>query len=400
MRRVSLLQGLARRGLILAPCYREPSNEEERKATWLELFYDLIFVVAIGQIALKLSENYDRVGLLEFALLFITIWWAWVGHTMYLARFDSNDLIHRATTMAMMLGVAGLAASAPTAFGEAGASFAISYGVVRGMLVLEYWRAARYNPRQRALASGFARGFAIAAALWLASAALPTPYRELLWFGALLIDYITPFAVGQEAVRHPPHFRHLPERLGLFTILVIGESVLSIVMGVQKRGGDLLAYCGALLAMLIAFSIWWGYFETMQAAEERHVGDRKSQVVRYRLWLYLHLPFAAAIVTTAVGAKHAIGFGLKPMPGYEGWILAASVALCMIMLWLLGSTSQSYRGVRKSFSFEWPHHLLTLATVAMGALAAFIPSAAFLGLLALAFVAQLALSLRPRPEVA
>ena len=164
-------------GLFKPPIYRSgQESETERHATWLELFYDLVFVAAVSQLAHSLGYDYSWVGMFRFTFLFIPVWWAWVGHTMYLTRFDTEDMGHRLLIMAQMAAVASLAVHVPAALGATSAGFALSYAAVRFILVADYLRAGRHIPAIRPLTNRYAAGFGAAASLWALSVLLPVPW--------------------------------------------------------------------------------------------------------------------------------------------------------------------------------------------------------------------------------
>src|SRR5512140_1005479 len=132
--------------------------ETERHATWLELFHDLVFVAAVAQLATSLGQDYSWTGMLRFSVLFVPVWWAWVGHTFYLTRFDPEDMGHRLLTMAQMAAAASLAVHVPAALGATSAGFALSYAAVRFILVAEYLRAGLYIPAVRPLTNRYSKG--------------------------------------------------------------------------------------------------------------------------------------------------------------------------------------------------------------------------------------------------
>ena len=146
-------------GLFKPPRLRFGQEAEpERHASWLELFYDLVFVAAVAQLAKILSDDYSWAGVLRFSALFVPVWWAWVGHTFYLTRFDTEDAGHRLLTFAQMTAATSLAVHVPAALGAASVGFALSYAVVRFILVAEYLRAGRHIPQVRPLTSRFSAG--------------------------------------------------------------------------------------------------------------------------------------------------------------------------------------------------------------------------------------------------
>ena len=386
-------------GLFKPPRLRFGQEAElERHASWLELFYDLVFVAAVAQLAKSLSDDYSWVGVLRFSVLFVPVWWAWVGHTFYLTRFDTEDLGHRLLTFAQMTAATSLAVHVPSALGTTSVGFALSYAVVRFILVAEYLRAGRHIPEVRPLTSRFAVGFGAAASLWALSVLVPTPWRFWLWGVALAVDFLTPMTAGQLHVRFPPHLMHLPERFGLFTIIVIGEAVVSVVMGIGTGGLSFGSGMAGIMGLLVAFALWWGYFEGARGAAVRALSAR-SHLRRYQLWLYSHLPLLMGITATAVGVKHIIHQAPGDvLPFTEGWLLCLSIAASVLALnaIFLAAFTESTRHLHR---FLIPHYVIAFFGIATGAVSGILPGIVLLGILTILCVAQIIFSLREMPSV-
>jgi low temperature requirement protein LtrA len=385
-------------GLFKPPRLRFGQEADiERHASWLELFYDLVFVAAVAQLAKILSDDYSWLGVLRFSVLFVPVWWAWVGHTFYLTRFDTEDVGHRLLTFAQMTAATSLAVHVPAALGATSIGFALSYAAVRFILVAEYLRAGRHIPEVRPLTSRYAAGFGAAASLWALSALVPAPWRFWLWGAALAVDILTPLTAGQLHVRFPPHLMHLPERFGLFTIIVIGEAVVSVVMGIGTGGLTFESGMVGIMGLLVAFALWWGYFEGARGAAVRALSAR-SHVRRYQQWLYAHLPLLMGITATAVGVKHIIHQAPgDTLPFTEGWLLCLSVATSVLALNAIflaaftGSTRRLHR-------FLIPHYVIAFFGIATGAVSGILPGIALLGILTILCVAQIIFSLREMPS--
>jgi low temperature requirement protein LtrA len=385
---------MLKRGFVKPPVLRSSDTSEvERHATWLELLYDLVFVAALSQLANRLSADYSPDGIGHFALLFIPVWWAWVGHTYYLSRFDTEDLLHRLLTMLQMTAVASLSVHLPDAFGAASVGFALSYALVRFILVAEYSRAGRHIPEVRPLTDRYVRGFGTAAAIWVVSALVPVPWRFWLWGVALLVDFTAPLTAGPLHLRFPPHLSHLPERFGLFTIIVIGEAVASVVFGIGKSGLTFVSATAGLMGMLIAFALWWGYFEGARGAMTRRLMDR-GQVTHYQRWLYAHLPLLMGITAVAVGIRHVISLKpAQPLPAFEGWLLCSSVGVTILALSaiFLASTQEQERWFIHRL-LRW-YYLIAILGLAAGYLSSRLPGLVILGVLTLLGIAQIVVSL-------
>lgn len=181
--------------------------EKERRATWLELFYDLVFAAAVSQIGINLhTSNTSITAFLGTLSLFIPVVWAWIGGTFYTTRFETDDLIHRLLVLLQMVGAAALTINIHGASGETSNNFAISYAAIRAFLVIEYIRAGHKIPAARLLANRYAQGFLISAILWLISAAIPMPIRFVLWALALAIDVTTTILVGRKNLHLSKYF--------------------------------------------------------------------------------------------------------------------------------------------------------------------------------------------------
>jgi low temperature requirement protein LtrA len=345
----------------------EGVEDAPRHATWLELFFDLVFVVAISQLAHNLTKDVSLSGFLGFVVLFIPVWWSWIGATLYANRFDVDDISNRLLTGVQMLAIAAMAVNIHHGLGESSVGFALSYATVRAVLVFQYLRAARHIPRAQALATRYAQGFAIAAALWLVSVFVPLPFRLVLWAVGLFVDFATPLSSLRLQTGLFPHLEHLPERFGLFTIIVLGEEIIAVVNGVSQQEWSWMSSASAMLGFSIAFSLWWIYFENVDGSTLRSAAAA-SQIWMFQIWLYGHLPLVIGLAGTGVGVEHVI----HSPPGEalstpERWLLCGSVALCLVSLSLLHRTGVIFRcKVRSKYRLAATVALLVLAIVGTG----------------------------------
>jgi len=331
---------MARSGsLILPPRLRSGEGlEPGRRVTWLELFFDLVFVAAVAQVGTHLRDDYSIAGLIRFSLLFLLIWWAWLGHTTFSTRFDTDDLVQRGLTALQMFLVAVMAINSTQALDSRdSAGFAAAYSVMRMVLAGQYLRARRI-PEARALTTRFAASVGTAAALWLISAFVPAPGRMVIWALALIIDVGTPLLSTRHLVDIPHDAAHLPERYGLFTIILLGESVIAVMAGMGgQEYWSVAAASAAILSMTIIFAIWWWYFDVIEAAAERFVRSREDGF-RFHVWTYAHLPLYLGIAVTGVGVEHLIATA-QPLHVDEAWILCSAMATVMIALTVIGAVS-------------------------------------------------------------
>jgi low temperature requirement protein LtrA len=323
--------------------------EPGRRVTWLELFFDLVFVAAVAQVGTHLRDDYSVTGLLRFSLLFALIWWAWLGHTSFSTRFDTDDLVQRGLTWLQMFLVAVMAINSTGALDSRdSAGFAAAYSLMRLVLVAQYLRA-RPIRRARALTTRCAASCGIAAALWLASALVPVPLRFWLWALALAIDVVTPLVTTKHLVDVPHDAAHLPERYGLFTIILMGESMVAVMTGMEHQEyWTLRAAASAVLGMALIVAIWWCYYDVVDAAGEHDVRSRHD-AVRFQTWSYGHLPLYLGIAVTGVGLEHVIAKATKePLHTDEVAILLGAIAAVTMSLLLLAATRRAQRQVRSA----------------------------------------------------
>jgi len=290
-----------RSSLLVRPSLRTPQEGEERHATWLELFYDLVVVAAVSQVAHALSQDHSGLGLLVFAGLFIPVFWVWAGHTVYATRFDTDDLVYRFLTFLQMFAVVGMAVEIHHASQGNTRAFSLAYLGSRTILLLLLARAGRHAPAARPFIRTYLRGFGLGAALWAISILLPPPARYILWGTSLALELAVPWLIWrsmQPSAAVSPS--HIPERFGLFTIIVLGESISAVVRGLAGRNWEAPAVVVASLGFAIGVCVWWIYFRHL----ERAIG--KVRMGSGQPYMYSHIPLLLGIVVMGIGIELAI----------------------------------------------------------------------------------------------
>ncbi|HSC28705.1 MAG TPA: low temperature requirement protein A [Vicinamibacterales bacterium] len=372
--------------------------EPGRRATWLELFFDLAFVAAVAQVGTPLGADYSLAGLARYAFLFLLIWWAWNGHTMFATRFDNDDVVQRLLALTQIFVVAVMAVNAKDALdSRSSAGFAAAYAVMRFVLAAQYVRA-RQVPESRELATIHAAGFGLAAACWLVSALIPAPARFWLWGVALAIDLGTPIVSARHTLRVPPHAEHLPERFGLFTIILLGESLVAIMKGMESQEGwSPAAASSAFLGMAIAFLVWWWYFHGVSGAAERAVRTA-AQARRFMVWSFAHLPLYLGIAVAGVGIEHIIRIAPDGhLHGAEIWILCGAAALFMTSLTTIGATAELLQEHPARWRVLAPRYAISLLPLAVAAFGSAWPPALQVAALAAMCFTQLLLAVGSGP---
>jgi low temperature requirement protein LtrA len=331
--------------------------EPGRRVTWLELFFDLVFVAAVAQVGTHLRDDYSVAGLLRFSLLFVLIWWAWLGHTSFSTRFDTDDLVQRGLTWLQMFLVAVMAINATGALDSRdSAGFAAAYAVMRLVLVAQYLRARRIQ-RARALTMRYAASCGAAAILWLTSAVVDPPIRFWLWALALAIDVATPLVTTRHVVDVPHDAAHLPERYGLFSIILMGESMVAVMTGMEHQEyWSVRAASSAVLGMASIVVIWWCYYDVVDAVGEQLVASHRD-AVRFQIWSYAHLPLYLGIAVTGVGLEYVIAKATRePLHASELVILGGALAAITMSMLLLAATRRGQREARSARPATTPGH--------------------------------------------
>jgi low temperature requirement protein LtrA len=367
------------------------THEDGRKATWFELFFDLVFVVAVAALAGALSHHYDWTGFAEFGFLFLVLWWLWLGHTFHASRFDKDRPDQWALGFAQILAVVFIAYGASDAFGARAGAFAGGVAAFKAFLMLGYLREIR-RPGLSRLCTIYGAVYAVQAVLWAGSIWTEPSLRLALWALALALDIATPFLVARETHRAPPHPEHLPERFGLFTIILLGETAAAAVHALDHGSelhGDTLAV--ALLGAGLGFLYWVGYFQRARGNAERHVSDAAAGR-NLRLWAYGHVPLYLGIAGLGAGTVYLAHH--THLEGAAPWVFSVGAALSMA-----GVTLVSLATYERPVATGWPYVLIAVLAVGASAWSATAP--VLVGSIVALAACQIALSVllnRTRPE--
>ncbi|MET8352953.1 MULTISPECIES: low temperature requirement protein A [unclassified Micromonospora] len=336
------------------PFYRpmRPRHRDEphRSATPLELFFDLCFVVAVAQAAGSLhhdvSEGHFGHAAVSYAMVFFAIWWSWMNFTWFASAYDTDDDVYRITALVQITGALILAAGVPRAFAD-GDFTVITYGyvVMRLAAVVQWSRAAAGDRAHRAAARRYAIGVTVVQVGWLLRLALPDEWGIASFVLLGLADLLVP-AVAERPGMTPWHPRHITERYGLFTLIVLGEVVLSVSVAIQTEldsgGRDLwsLAAAGAV----IVYALWWLYFDQPIEAPDR---------LPYSLvWGYGHYLIFAAVA--AVGAGLVVAVDHQRHIGHisgsaAGYAVAVPIAVYLLTVWVLHVRRRQHGAVVVAF---------------------------------------------------
>lgn len=278
------------------------SDSGERRVSWLDLFFDLVFVIAVSHVASVLAADTSIAGLVKYTVLFLAVWWAWVGHTFYADRFESDESDYRVITFAAMLAVAAMALRIDTAFTSEGSdAFAVSYSIVLFILAASYTRTAIYVPLARKLALPYIIGLGVSASIFLLSLLVDPPAQFAIWAIGLALALATPFLNAKIARVIPIDHSHIPERFGLFTIIVLGEAVIATANGAASVPWSLLSALIGVFGFAMAACIWWLNFEFVEDD-----AIKRPVLLPRIIYLYGHYFMVSSVVALGIGIEHSI----------------------------------------------------------------------------------------------
>ncbi|MGW4946526.1 low temperature requirement protein A [Actinoplanes sp. NPDC004185] len=330
------------------------NQESNRSATRLELFFDLAFVLFVARCADLLAKDETWHGAAVFAAVLSVGWWAWASTTLYANRFDTDDAVFRLITLTAMAGVAAMAAAVDKIDESTGRWFVIGYVIIRLALIAGYVRAWRHVPKARSTARLYLIGHGLGAAIWLVSLAVPAPARYVLWGVGVLADLVWPTAAARLKDAVPLHLEHLPERFGLFVILVLGESVTAVVTGLHDGEWKPAVVVTAVVAFVVAAALWWIYFDLSGGAAKRRLaaeGDHATKHGVHDFYVYVHLPLAVSLAAVAVGLEHAVLHGADDhLTAGTRWVLGIATAGYL----LSAAVMQGQLGQRIRGAVIWP----------------------------------------------
>jgi low temperature requirement protein LtrA len=348
----------------------------EERVTPLELFFDLVFVLALTQCTALMADHPTWSGLAQGMLVLGVLWWAWVGYAWLTSVVEPEEGGVRFAIFAAMAALLVVALCVPEAFGDLGLLFACSYGVVRVAQLVLMGIASRDDPAlRRSLLTGLTGTTLVAVGLLVAASFTDGALQGALWALALLLDMGGPFLWGSEGWKLVPG--HFAERHGLIVIIALGESIVAIGVGAEA-GVDAGVVVAAVLGIAVAAALWWLYFDVVALVAERRLsnaaeGRERNEIARDS-FSYLHLPMVAGIVLLALGLKKTIGDVDDPLK-----TVPAVATLGGTALYLLAHVAFRWRNVQR---FSTERLLCAVVLAALLPAAVELPALATLGMLA------------------
>ena len=299
--------------------------------TPLELFFDLVFVLAITQCTALMAAEPTWTGLGKGVLVLGVLWWSWVGYAWLTSVVDPEEGAVRIVMFVVMAALVVAALCVPDAFGDTALLFACAYGIVRFGQIALFLVASRDDPRLRQSILGLAGGTALGVGLLIAAAFTDGWLQGALWVVALVLDMGEPYLFGSEGWKLVPG--HFAERHGLIIIIALGESIVAIGVGVSG-GVDAGVVTAATLGVAVAAALWWLYFDVVALVAERRlsraaVGREQNEIARDS-YSYLHFPMVAGIVLVALGMKKTLAEVGDPLDAVPATALLGGTAVYLL----------------------------------------------------------------------
>jgi low temperature requirement protein LtrA len=299
---------------------------EDKRVAPLELFFDLVFVFALTQVTALMSKDPSWTTLGQGMLVLAALWWAWGAYawlTNYIAAEEDRE---RLLMLAVMGAFLVTALAVPGAFGDDALVFAIAYATARWLHIFIFVEANDDVDAGGAIRR-LARTAVPAPALLIGAAFLDGTPQALVWILALTTDFAGPFVFGVRGFRVSPG--HFAERFALIVIIALGESIVAIGTGLHGEL-DVGTVVAALLGLVLAFGLWWAYFDVVAVVSERHFRDSRGEH-RLRIardsYSYLHLPMIAGIVLVALGVKKTLAHVDEPLDTIPALAMFGGIAL-------------------------------------------------------------------------
>ncbi|MGW4118949.1 low temperature requirement protein A [Nocardia sp. NPDC004711] len=289
---------------------------EDASVTQLELFFDLVIVFAFTMVTDFAAHETTAVNLLRALLILAMLWWGWIGYSWLGNVVKADEGIARVAMFVAMGAAFIIALTIPESFRDLPGGwygplvFVIAYLAVRLVHLTVFWMASSHDAQLRRQVIRWAAGSLSVASVLLVAGALTTGTAQLgLWLAALVWDMGWTFFAGNEWRLYSPS--HFAERYGLIVIIALGESIVSIGVGVAGLPISWSITVGSMLGLGVAGLLWWAYFDVaalvVEHAMHRAGGERRIQIARncYTFW---HFPMIAGIVAMALGLKKVLNY--------------------------------------------------------------------------------------------
>lgn len=312
---------------VAAPVPEPTAAEEERRTSYLELFFDLVFVFAFTQVTALILEDTSLQGFLRSALVLAMVWWAWSAYAWMTNAIDVENLVSRLLIFTAMGAAFFMALAVPDAYQDEAAWFAVAYFVVRVLQSTLFAWGVRDDPGNLRATVLLARWFVPAAVVALVGGFVAPEYRSWFWLVSLAIDVVGALFVANAEWRVSPS--HFAERFALIVIIALGESIVAIGIGTSELERNATYAISVLVAFAGVAALWWTYFDLTALGMERELRrappEQRGPLAR-DTFTFFHYPIVLGIIFYAVAAKKTLEDPLDPLSEAGRWALGLGIA--------------------------------------------------------------------------
>jgi low temperature requirement protein LtrA len=331
---------------------------EESRVTPLELFFDLVFVLALTQCTALMADDPTWEGIAKGMLVLGVMWWSWVAYAWLTSVVNPEEGAVRLVMFAAMAAFLVVALCVPGVFGDEGLLFASAYAIVRFAQIGLFVIASRDDPGLRHAVWGLLASTAVGVSLLVGASFADGLLQGALWALALGLDMSGPLLIDPSGWRLEPG--HFAERHGLIVIIALGESIVAIGVGAghEITAGVVVAAC---LGIALGAAMWWLYFDYVALVAERRLSNaapgRERNTIARDSYSYLHFPMVAGIVLVALGLKKTLEHVDEPLK-----LVPAAALLGGLAVYLVAHVFFRYRNVHR---FSWQRLLAAVLLVAL-----------------------------------
>ena len=321
----------------------ETLEEEERKTSYIELFFDLVFVFAFTQVTSLILEDASAAGFARATLVLAMVWWAWSAYAWMTNAIDIENTVTRLIVFAAMAAGFFMALAVPDAFQDEAAWFAVAYFVVRILQTTLFSWGVRHDPGQLRATFRLAPWFLAAALVALVGGFVDSDLRAWVWLASLAIDVAGTLTVARAEWRVSAS--HFAERFALIVIIALGESIVAIGLATAAVDRDLTFALSVVIAFAGVAALWWAYFDFTAVAAERSLkraSPRMRGALARDVFTFFHYPIVLGIILYAVAAKKTLEHPLDPLSEAGRWALGLAIAV-----FLSGFVLARFRAIRR-----------------------------------------------------
>ena len=319
-----------------APEFHLPNPHKTRRVSWLELFYDLIFVAAFIVLGNALNQHLSWSGFSVFSLTFSSLWMVWSGTTFLMNRYQQDDILHRLLILIQMFFVGGLAISGPEVLNGQLTRFSLFMAGCLMVVALGYLRGWLQQPIGRPYARYWGSVFACSGFAFALASLCPLIIQIGLWALGLFIVFLSGFSTLSQKIsrQFPTDLHHLSERFGLLTLIVLGESFVKVVSSLHSTP-DIAILLQAGFALLITCCLWWVYFDDVAGSE------LKKTPFALPIWIFSHLPFHLFLTATGVAIYKATTLEITTIvPIKYTFFIAGTLGMTLLGATLIDAVTQ------------------------------------------------------------